>query len=71
MKIKGVVTAVMDEPMTECQVQVHHHQELRNKKGKILLEDWIFFEGIPQMFLQPILQLKILELVLDKMKKDF
>ena len=36
---QGVVAAMVEEAMMERQVQVHHHQELHNKKWKILLED--------------------------------
>ena len=60
-EIKGRGAAVVEETMTERQVQVRHHQELHNKKWKILIEDYIFFEGIPQMFLQPIPKISKLE----------
>ena len=36
---QGVVAAMVEEAMMERQIQVHHHQELPNKKWKILLED--------------------------------
>ena len=67
MKVEQVV---LEETM-ERLVQVHCRQELYNKKSKILLQGQIFFEEIPQAFLQIILENKILELLLEKIKKDF
>ena len=69
MTIK-VEEAVMAEATMERLVQFHCRQELHNKKWKILLEGYIFFEEIPQTFLQIILENKILELLLEKIKKD-
>ena len=68
MRVEVVV--VVEEATMERLVQVYH-QELHNKKWKILLEGQIFFEEIPQTFLQITLGNKILKLLLKKTEKDF